>query len=270
MTTPQFKEYLPDMWSFIHRLADAYAAGTLVNQQQLTDEVRAFFTPHEMEFTDVLIPGWQKMASYADGETLVHVMTVFVALLLSEEYASLSPEQQNLALWAVAFHDIEKEIRNGQRDTTHGFRSAAKTGKQLPKLGFPVVDLGTQEGWHSFTRDATKRDAETGQWIQDNAKLLLIVVGIHQMFGKNSPAALIAKTVLLHMSITVVAAWPQAAPLTDAEIAKYVDADLLPLLQTMMIVDGDAWSFFDQATRASEQAEARRVFQRIAQMIEAT
>ncbi|MCA9896524.1 MAG: hypothetical protein KC615_26270, partial [Anaerolineae bacterium] len=81
---------------------------------------------------------------------------------------------------------------------------------------------------------------------------------------------LIAKTVLLHISITVAAAWPQAAPLTDAEIVKYVDADLLPLLQTMMIVDGDAWSFFDQETRASEHEEAKRVFQRIAQMIEAT
>ena len=270
MTTPSFETYLPDMWTFIHRLANAYTAGKLANQEQLAAEVRAFFTPHEMEFTDLLIPGWQRMASYAEGETLVHVMTVFMSLLLSDEYQALSPEQQNMAMWAVAFHDVAKEIHNGQRDTTHAFRSAAIVGKQLPKLGFPVVDLSTQEGWHSYTRDAIKRIPETGQWVQDNAKLLLIVNGIQRMFGENSPAALIAKTVLFHMSITVVEVWPQAAPLTDAEIVQYVDADLLPLLRTMMIVDGDAWSFFDQERRASEHEETQRVFQRISRMIEAT
>ena len=63
------------------------------------------------------------------------------------------------------------------------------------------------------------------------------------------------------MSITVVADWPQSAPLTDAEAREYLDPQLLPLLKTMMLVDNDAWNFFDPLTKFRYRQDTLTVFE---------
>jgi len=65
----------------------------------------------------------------------------------------------------------------------------------------------------------------------------------------------------LHLSIDVVKDWPQAAPLTEAEIRQYVDEELLPLLKMMMLVDNDAWAFFDPSTKKQYRLETLAVFE---------
>ena len=40
------------------------------------------------------MPGWGKMASFGEGQTLIHVTAVVTALLLLPEYQNATPEQR--------------------------------------------------------------------------------------------------------------------------------------------------------------------------------
>ena len=119
------------------------------------------------------------------------------------------------------------------------------------------------EDWIAFTNEAIAWTDETKTYIQDNRKLPKILNGIDRIFGHNTAAALVVKTVLLHISVNVVNDWPQAAPLTEAEIIQFIDLTLLPLLKIMMLVDNDAWSLFDRSTKEKYRNETLSVFREI-------
>jgi hypothetical protein len=266
MNIPLVESYLPNLMPFIYSLAEEYKRGALTSWQMLADRLRSFYTAEQMDKIETVLPGWRKMSSYVDGGTLLHVTSVLISLVLLPEYQNATPEQQALSRWIILFHDIEKEIDKGQRDCRHAFRSAAHTGLVLPKLGFPVMDNTPLDEWNRFTESAVIFSREHGQPVHDNAKLPQILSGIEQIFGQHTPAALIIKTVLLHMSIDVVSEWPQAAPLTDDEIQRYVDQPLLPLLKIMMLTDNDAWAFFDAAQKQIDRGETLAVFEKIERM----
>ena len=91
----------------------------------------------------------------------------------------------------------------------------------------PLGDLHGQhsqlEAWTAFTHDAVTWSDRANAYIQDNSKLSQIMDGIDRIFGHQSAAGLVVKTVLLHMSLNVVADWPQTASLTEAESRQYID-----------------------------------------------
>jgi hypothetical protein len=264
MTIPQVAHHLPDLLPFIHELARDYTQGALGNEQQIAAHVHAFFTPAMLDNTDAVIPGWRTMAEQRNGVTLVHVMCVLTALLLCPEYQQATPEQQTLAQWIVLFHDVAKDVRSGKRDHTHGFRSTAIAGRALLQLGFGRT--GNQndiEKWATLTENAIIQHPDSGEMIQDNRRLPEIIAGIRQLFGRETPAALVVKAVLLHMSLDVVQDWPQTAPLTDDAIRQYLDVTLLPLLKIMILADNDAWALFDKATKQRYRTEVLDVFDRI-------
>lgn len=269
MSTPRVETHLPELMTFVESLTQDFESGVLTGWPMMKQRVEAFFDNGMMEKVNTAIPGWQEMAAYADKQTLIHVTSVLTALLLCPEYRSATPEQQAMMVWIVVFHDLAKQAQADQRDCTHGFRSAAMTGKTLHSLGFAVTDAYDAhiEPWAGVTMTALTQHGETAEAIQDNRKLPEIVAGIDRLFGAQSAAALVVKGVLLHMSLDVVADWPQTASLTQHETRQYIDGRLLPLLKVMMLVDNDAWSLFDPATKARYRDETLAVFERIQQMI---
>lgn len=266
MEIPQVETYLPELMPFMSSLADSFKQGELASWPAMAERVNGFFTPATMQKVNNAVPGWIEMASYNQGVTLVHVTAVLTSLLLCPEFHIALPEQQALMKWVVLFHDVAKKPQAGKRDFIHGFRSAAVAGRALPKLGFAVQDSTELEAWALLTDNAiTQGDGED---IQDNRQLPKIISGIGRIFGHESPAALVIKTVLFHMSINVLAQWPQTAPLSDVEIQQYIDEPLLPLLKIMNMVDNDAWGFFEAERKQREREETLAVFQRIEQLIQ--
>ncbi len=268
---PILETHLPELTAFVSYLAEEFELGRLGSWQVMTERVQTFFTPKMLDKVDGIVPGWRKMASYADGLTLTHVMTVFTALPHCPEYRAASADQKALLQWIVLFHDVAKEAHPGRRDQTHGFRSAAIAGQALPALGFEVRD-GYREriqDWVRLTKHAFIAGEKADDAIQDNGQLPAIIEGIERLFGTQTAAALLLKTVLLHISITVVHEWPQSAPLTDGEIKRYIDSELMPLLRIMTLVDNDGWSLFDRPTRERHRRETRAVFERIERLIAA-
>jgi hypothetical protein len=142
----------------------------------------------------------------------------------------------------VMGHDIEKRAQRYKRDHTHGFRSAAVTGKACLSLELDRNSVEDQEfdRWYQLTYSAETYSEVLDDLVQDNRKLANIISGIDRLFPQD--AALIVKGVLLHMSLTVVEMWPAAAPLSDQEIQRYITPELLPLLRIMMLVDNIAWA----------------------------
>ena len=270
-TFPAFDECFPELNGFILELVQAYEAGKIRSWDDLKEKTDAFFTPQKMEVMESLAPGWQKMSSYRSGVTLTHVMGVFLGLFMLPEFRSLSKNQQQLAKCIVLFHDLEKEFATGagERDKTHAFRSAVTAARQLPQLGFPVSSEYEHliRSWSQLTGAAIRSSAEPSILIQDNRQLPGILAGIERMFGEDMPATLIVKAVLLHMSITVLTEWPQAAPLTEAEIQKYVSGELFPVLRVMMLADNEGWVMFDPNERSKQRNQTLAVFQRIEQVI---
>jgi len=244
---PAFDICLADLNQFILELVAVYQAGRIRSWDDLEEKVNSYFTPERMEYTETLVPGWRKMASYLEGVTQVHVMCVLLGLYMMPEFLSMTNEQQQTMKWVVLLHDLEKEPQKGNRDHGHAFRSAVAAARILPQLGFPVTsdsDLLIDD-WSDFTRSAITKPENFPDYVQDNLELPGILTGIERMFGHNTPAALIIKTILFHLSIDM-QPWPPATPLTDHEVRRYLDKDLALLLKAMNLGDSEGWNMFAQ------------------------
>jgi hypothetical protein len=269
MNFPSFDERLDYLNQFIFAVVDNYHAGTINSWDALDEKVKSFFTAERMDQTEALVPGWKRMASYSDGITLTHVMCVFLGLFMLPEYKECTPEQQQLAKWIVLFHDVEKIHIRGRRDLTHGFRCAAQAGKTLINLGFEkrTEFENNFDAWNHLTNSAMIFSDSAQTEIQDNGKLSEIVSGIDQLYGKNTPAGLIIKGVLFHMSLNVIKDWPQSAPLNDIEIKIYIDRNLAPLLKLMCLADNEGWVMFYPDARVTQKLETLDAFQKFEMII---
>jgi hypothetical protein len=266
---PLFDFHLPYLNKFILELVVAYNEGEIKSWDDLEKRVESFFTPERMNQIESITPGWKKMASYSGGVTLVHVTCVFLGLFMLPEFKSLSYEQQQIAKWIILFHDIDKFHLRGKRDTMHAFNSAVVAANTLPSLGFPVTNKYHEmiHLWSEYTRQAfipTHVDASPKP---DNQKLPKILSDIDLLFGENTPASLIAKTVLLHISLKVDENYPTPAPLTEDEIQRFIGQSLLPLLKVMHLSDNEGWSLFDQETREQQRKDTLKAFEKIDEII---
>jgi hypothetical protein len=265
---PAFKSHFPELMDFIKQLVERYQQGEFPTEESLAAPIKAAITPQVIESIDAKAPGWAEMCSYAGGATLVHVMTVFVAALSGPEYLLLSPQQKNLLMWIILFHDIAKKVEEGKRDPAHPFFSAARAGLALPRLGFaPTAAYPSQfQAWYDLVMGATRQvDGET---IPDNSRLPHILSGIERLFGGGTPAALVLKSVLLHQSLNLLDDWPQKAPLNDGEVVTYLDKLLFPYLALIHLVDSDAWNLFEPELRQPFRRQVYNNLSRIWHLIE--
>ena len=252
-------EKLPEVWLFLDKLNAGVNSGAIKSAEDFTERCRKFYTPDRMAEIEAVVPGWRHMASFEDGKTLWHVNVAMVALLQLDEYRSMSPGQQTVQQWIVFLHDVGKEPGSG-RDHRHSFRSAAQAGRIMPKLGFPVTAAYPREfqHWFKLTDTATRFDEVQKLEIQDNSKLSKILGGAKRVFAEPTRTAVCA--IALHQSITSLAAWPVKAPLSDDQVAAYVDKDILPALLVLMLADSGGWNLFDRPTLDSMYKETRTVF----------
>ena len=266
---PSFDTKLIDLNQFILDLVEEYQFGRIESWDDLEKKAKNFFTSEKMDETEAIAPGWHKMASFADGVTLTHVVCVFLGLFMLPEFQALNPDEQQLAKWTVLFHDVQKEVMKGKRDPKHGFRSAITVATNLPKAGFAVSPEYNNllHSWKALTYSAIITPENFSEPIQDNTKLPSILSGIDQLFGEDTPAALIVKTVLLHLSINVVDDWPQAAPLSNNEIKNYINGNILPLLRVMMLADNEGWVMFNPNNRKKQRDETLRTFEEVKMLI---
>lgn len=266
---PSFDLLLPDLNQFIVDLVEEYKAEKISSWEDLEERVNAFFTPEQMDRTEAIVPHWRKMASYADGLTLVHVMCVFLGSYMMPEFLGMSEYQQALMKWVILFHDVEKEHQAGKRDHVHAFRSAVGAAQSLPKLGFPTVTEyeALIDEWSAFTLAAVTLPEGSSNFIQDNHKLPQILDGIERMFGHNTPTALIIKTILFHL-IVGGNDLPSPSPLTDEEIKKYFDSKLVSLLLVMNLGDNDGWTVFEPEVWGQWRMDTIEVFQRVEHLVQ--
>jgi hypothetical protein len=268
-TFPAFDDCFPELNQFLLELVQGYETGKIRSWDDLEEQVKAYFTPERMEQMESQVPGWQNMASYTDGVTLVHVVCVFLGMLMLPEFQSLTLRQQQMAKWIVLFHDIAKFHIPGKKDTMHAFNSGVHTANLLPRFGFPTRHHFHERigQWSEYTAQAFVLNDGDATPKPDNQKLPGILIGIDNLFGKDKPAALITKTVLLHISLAIDSNYPTPAALTDGEIKRYIDPELFPLLRVMMFADNEGWSLFDPETRAQRSNDAIKAFEKIEQMI---
>ena len=264
---PRLATVLPELMAFVSGQAASYRDGELDAWEALAARTHAFFTAARMERVEALVPGWREMSGYGEGVTLVHTMCALIGLLNSPEYRRASVVQQAQIEWVLLLHDLAKWVREDERDYAHPFRAAAMAGAILPRLGFPVTGAYSAgyETWAALACDAVifRREEEKTLHICDNRRLPEIVDGIARLYGPDTPAALIVQAILLHTSVTVLQAWPQAAPLTADEERRYLTPALLPLLKMMMLADNDGWELFNAETQAAFRAETLAVFERL-------
>ena len=172
--------------------------------------------------------------------------------------------------WIILFHDIDKIHITGKRDTMHAFRSGVVAAHRLPDLGFPCTReySKTIQTWSEYTLQAFIDNGNDAAPTPDNRKLPRILEGIEQLFGQNTPATLIVKTVLLHISLHVDDQYSTPAPLTMDEAKIYINSDLFPLLKVMMRSDNVGWSRFSSSERRERQRkDTLAVFRKVQLLI---
>lgn len=266
---PIFDIEFAELNQFILILADDYRNRRLNSWDELDLRVKLFHTPEIMNTIESKAPGWKKMVSYSDGITLTHVTCVFLGMFMLPEFQALSAEQQQLSKWIILFHDIDKFHIRGKKDTMHAFRSGVIAANIMPGIGFPKSEKynGLIRSWSEFTLHAFIIENENSSPKPDNRKLPEILSGIEKLFGSNSHAALIVKTVLLHISLDVDKNYPTPSPLTDSEIIQFIDSNLFPLLKVMMLSDNEGWSLFDPEIRNQQKRDALEAFIKVEKLI---
>jgi hypothetical protein len=266
---PLFDAEFKELNQFILTLVEEYKSGRIKSWDTLDERVKDFFTPDRIDAIDTKAPGWKKMASYSDGITVTHVTCVFLGMFMLPEFQSLSQEQQQIAKWIILFHDIDKFHIRSKKDSMHAFHSAVIAARDLPALGFPTTNKYNEliDTWGEFTYNAFKDIGGGVPPKPDNEKLPEILSGINQLFGENSPAALIVKTTLLHISLNVDINYPTPSPLTVVEAERYIDPVLFPLLRVMMLSDNEGWSMFHSEARARQRNDTLRNFAHLESMI---
>lgn len=265
---PSFEKRLPFLDQFILELVEEYHTEKINSWEELDREVKAFFTAERMAEMEVPVPGWKKMAAYGDGITLTHVMCVFLGLYRMPEFLDLTEEQQEIMKWVILFHDVEKEPQAGKRDHGHAFRSAVGAARTLPSLGFPFMPEYDSiiDEWDQFTRSAMTKLEYSSDDVQDNDKLPEILLGIGRMFGRHTPADLIIRTILLHLSVNM-KEWPPPNPLSQEQVKRCIDHDLMPLLRVMNLADNDGWTLFDPAVNERQRLDVIEEFEKIEKII---
>jgi hypothetical protein len=250
-TIPLLEDHLPELSDFTGSLARRIEAGELQNGDELALRFREFYTSDRMAAIEIVVPGWQEMAAYADGATLNHITQALVALQLLPEYREAPRPLQALMEWSELYHDVGKQVIGGRRDALHAFRSATVAARALPRLGFPASDAyaGELDAWTRQVLGASIAAPDGRGPIPDNRAVPEIVQGIERLFGAGSAAALIVQAVLLHQSLNVVPEWPNPASLTEEEVPHCIRPELLPLLEAVMLVDSDAWQLFDPPSK---------------------
>lgn len=266
---PSFDLEFKELNEFILMLVDEYRNGKLNSWDDLDERVKAFYTPERMDAIEAKAPGWKKMSSYSDGITLTHVTCVFLGMFMLPEFKSLSEEQQQIAKWIVLFHDIDKFHIREKKDTMHAFRSGVVAANIMPNIGFPVTDKydALIHSWSEFTVTAFTMENGNPSPKPDNQKLSEILIGIEELFGENTPATLIVKTALLHISLNVDKKYPTPSPLTEAETREFIGPSLLPFLKVMMLSDTEGWSLFEPEDRKQRIKDALKAFERFEELI---
>lgn len=266
---PIFDESFYDLNQFLLELVKKYENGKILTWDHLANHVHAYFTPAKMQEMESVLPGWKKMASYSERITLVHVMCVFLGMLMLPEFRDLTSKQKQLSKWIVLLHDIDKFHIRGKKDTMHAFRSGVQAANLLPGFGFPTRHqfAGRIAQWSKYTSGAFVLEESSPTPRPDNRKLPYILIGIDNLFGKDTAAALITKTVLLHISLDVDPLYPTPAPLTEDEARRYIGRNLFPLLKVMMLADNEGWSLFDPETRTRQRNDTLNAFRKLGQRI---
>lgn len=265
---PQVAEVIPRFMEIVHDLAAAHGRGEWRSWAEAETAVSGAFSPAVMAEMETHIPGWQKMTSYEDGQTLVHVCSVFVAMLGSDYYRQATKIERDLWEWVALLHDLAKAPQPGKRDLTHAFRSATQAARILPRVDFPVQAAYGQvvDGWVVLVETAVCPTPAAGL-IQDNGQLPAILDGIVRMFGADSAAALVLKMILLHHSFSPIPAWPNPAALTDAEVRACISPALWRVLGPFLAFDSDGWDMYDVATRPLHAAQVEACLAQVEQLL---
>lgn len=261
-SVPRLDDHLPDLLEFVRTTARQIDTGELADGDALSRRVRDFYTAARMQAIEHVAPGWQDMAAQANGATLNHITQAMIALQLLPEYRRAPSQLQALLEWTVLYHDLGKQVIDGQRDALHAFRSATMAARTLPRVGFPVTDAypATLDHWTRLVLGAAAPAPDGKGLVQDNRVLPEILRGIDRLFGADSPAGLVVMAVLLHQSLNVVPEWPNPGSLAEAELGRCIGPALLPLLEAMMLVDSDAWQLFDADSKAKFRHSTLGVF----------
>jgi len=268
-TIPRPPDHLPALCIFVREQARQIDNGELRDSDELSLRIRNFYTPVMMREVEGVAPGWQAMAAYADGTTLDHITRALIALQNLPEYRQSGPDLRAMMEWTVLYHDVAKQVIDGQRDSLHAFRSGTLAAGALRAVGFPTSDryAARLEAWTQLVLGASTEAPDGKGSIQDNRLLPEIISGIEQLFGAGSAAALIVQSVMLHQSLNVVPEWPNPGSLSEPELPQCIRPELLPLLEALMLVDSDAWQLFDPASRTKFRRSTLAVFSDVRRLL---
>lgn len=267
---PRPSQHLPLLCAFVRDQARQIESGELRDSNELSLRIRNFYTHRIMQDVEGVAPGWQLMAAYADGTTLDHITRALIALQNLPEFRQAGPELQSAMEWTVLYHDVAKQVIDGKRDSLHAFRSGILAARALPTVGFPTSERyeAGLDAWIRLVLNASTEAPDGKGSIPDNRMLPEIISGIEQLFGAGSAAAHIVQSVLLHQSLNVVPEWPNPGSLTDAELPRCIRPALLPLLESLMLVDSDAWQLFDPVDKEKFRLSTLAVFAGVRGLVE--
>ena len=96
---PTIEEYLPELTRFLKKLSKSYLDGNVTSEDALASEVAEFFDHSRQAEIEQALPGWAEMASYADGLTQAHTVSVMIAIMTSPEYENASTGTRNQMEW---------------------------------------------------------------------------------------------------------------------------------------------------------------------------
>ena len=245
----------------VRELLEEHPGGYTKGQKWTLSHFPGFLTQ-----VTALIPDFRRLLTPPQTEVSAHICHFLIFLTGDSAWQSLDSHDQNLLLWVSLLHDIGKRVGpKKERDLLHPFESVAMCVPLLQTWGW--ISNSEQDLMHGAAISRRIREAvitdSSGNTVQDNRQLPAIVwellkltgiLGPFQPFisissaihGRNHSDLFIFDIlllILLHQSITVTAAYPQAAPLDPNQYELYLNQRLARLLSIILRCDSGSYSY---------------------------
>jgi len=208
----------------------------------------------EMEFNfeiESYVPEWAGIRAHSNGRTNVHTLKALISLFLDNSFLSADKNDQNIILWTILLHDLEKKPEAGKgKDWMHPFKSAATAIKVFIRMGFWPTSAASEKLCEVLQSASIMGTSPSGnpRSVPDHSKLPYIIEKIDQL-SRSPFCTYVIKAILFHQSFSPLQEYPNAKPLTEEDCVLYLDVDVLYYLEIVMANDSASYSILDNQKR---------------------
>jgi len=254
ISTPQFEEFFPNLLPYISTFSKTVRTGIPHREFMIQNEIF-----HDKIAPQIIekLPEWKNLMKINRKRVCYHILRVIYCFLQSEEYMKFDDYEKNVLLWTMLLHDICKRglpILPAAKDPFHPYASASYAltylseisdvnSIMLDKAKILSIKIANSKAIKQITYYELRKNRMNtyDMECEDLTKLDEILGDLNQIYSENSFHNLVVKLILLHQCIPTLQKFRIENQLSEREVPKYFDAQMLRYIKTFTMCDSNSY-----------------------------